>query len=209
MGSGHGFDRELLRLLRHRYGQSSRDDLIDLKRKSEGCCRHSQQQLSRSRCLQLLNLLTRGQCPFLRATLTGGLNPADPLAGELDYSYLLRRRALLRSIASRARRSSAPQLPVLARRRSARRVRSERFASRRSALAIFCRRLWFGSGTTYKSPQIRKDGAYASCGCFGRDTGSIGATIENRLMTRAYQMLLPTMDFLSIFYHRLHDPGVG
>lgn len=29
MGSGHGFDRELLRLLRHRCGQSSRDDLID------------------------------------------------------------------------------------------------------------------------------------------------------------------------------------
>jgi hypothetical protein len=31
MGSGHGFDRELLRLLRHRCGQSSRDDLIDSK----------------------------------------------------------------------------------------------------------------------------------------------------------------------------------
>lgn len=125
-----------------------------------------------------------GTMPLSRATLTGGLNPADPLAGELDSAYLLRRRALLRSIASRARCSSAPQLPVLARRRSAWRVRSERFASRRSALAIFCRRLWFGSGTTCKSPQIRKDGAYASCGCFGRDTGSIGATIENRLMTR-------------------------
>src|SRR5271154_5998979 len=33
MGSGHGFDRELLRLLRHRCRQSSRNDLIDFKTK--------------------------------------------------------------------------------------------------------------------------------------------------------------------------------
>jgi hypothetical protein len=52
MGSGHGFDRELLRLLRHRYGQSSRDDLIDFKKWWAAVVIHSNNSraLSASNC---------------------------------------------------------------------------------------------------------------------------------------------------------------